>query len=250
MRPGDKIQDLFFFGLRYARFMGDDFNPREIAELKTKYDYINIFSYNNIPELPGFQAREQKTPIIDLNQNLEDIFAAFRRDTKSGIKRSESVEGLTFAMPDNNFDESYGLYERIKSKDGIKPDIKQDFIDCLFFNAYLGGRMIVSASFYDSGLILRSKHIVSLRKEMGSQNKIAAWATRRILWEVCKYAKARCYRKLDLGGINLEDSVKKGIVDFKLSMGGKISSVFIYRCENLKSRIIKNFLSLFRKNIY
>jgi len=248
MRNEDIVQDLSFLGLRYARILTDDISNEEAARLVTTYSYVHIYSGKQAA-LDGFQERLQPTPIIDLTQNLDDIFKKFRRDTRAGIKKSGEINDLRFLEPTRNIDESYDFYKYVKKRDGVLPDLKREFAGCIFFNAYLDNRLLVSMSFYDNGITLRSKHIVSLRKEIGSRSKLVAFATRRLVWDVCQYAKERKYLKLDLGGINFSDSVKSGVADFKQSFGADIVNFYVYRYETRQFSLARRTLNVIGKNI-
>lgn len=236
-------------GVPYVRLLVDSVTQKEAEILKKYFSYIVIYSYTKA-DLPGFILRTQKTPLIDLSCDEESLFRAFRRDAKSGIKKTGDMPDLHYKIPAEDRGVSYQFYKEIKRKDGVVPDIREEFIGCIFFNAYLGSSMIVSMSFYDNGSVLRSKHIVSRRKEMGEDKAVAAHATRRLTWEICMYAKKQGYRFLDLGGIDLSDPAKKGVAEFKLSFGGEIKDVYIYRYETVAFKILRRILHLFKKNIH
>lgn len=235
-------------GLKYIHLFEESADLLKLNELKKNFRCVFCYSYKKL-DVSGWEERVQKTPIIDLSKNLEEIYAGFRRDTKAGIKKSEDIKGLRLKIPDDDFVASYKFYKKIKLKDGVNPDIKSDFKNCLFFNAYSKGRLFVSMSFYNNGVSLRSKHTVSLRKEMGSDSKVAAWATRRLVWEICKYAKSRGILKLDMGGVNFDDKEKSGLVDFKLSFGGEIKEIYSYRYETAIFGGARRLLKLFRRNV-
>lgn len=248
--PNDKIQDLSILGLKYARFLSDDIDAARLEKEKGDYSYIAVYSYKKL-SLQGFTLfKIQRTPIIDVTQRLEEIFQNFHTLTRRGIRRSEEMPDLRLSIPDNAMDASYEFYKKIKTEDGVVPDMKREFQHCLFFNAYYKGNLISSISFYDNGSCLRCKHIVSSRKEMGDQSKIAAYAARRLIWEICKYAQDRGYAKIDLGGINFDDPAKRGIAQFKSSFGGIVEDVYIYRYETALFKRVKKLLNYLGRNIH
>lgn len=245
-----KIQDLSILGFKYARFLADNAHADAFAEERKHYSYLMVYSYQKV-NLDGFELfKIQQTPIIDLQQSLDDIFMNFRTLTRRGIRKSELMPELRFCVPDADTSSSFNFYKKIKSQDGVIPDIKREFQNCIFFNAYFKNELISSISFYDNGILLRCKHIVSARKELGLQSKIAAYAARRLVWEAAKYGKSRGYLKLDLGGINFTDPVKEGVAQFKSSFGGVIQDVFIYRYETRTFKALKKILNFFSKNIH
>jgi len=246
----DKIQDLSFLGLKYARFLADDINLEKLEKEKGDHSYIAIYSYKKI-HLKDFELfKIQQTPIIDLTQSPEEIFKKFHTLTRRGVRHAEAFPDLRFSIPDDNINRSYKFYKEIKIKDGIIPDIRREFQNCIFFNAYFKDKIVASISFYDNGSCLRCKHIVSLRKEMGGESRIAAYAARKLVWEICKYGKNRGYKKIDLGGINFNDPAKRGVAQFKGSFGGIIQDIYIYRYETKAFKFARSVLNYFRRNIH
>lgn len=246
----NKVQDLSICGLRYARFLGERIDVRALEAERDSYRYIEVYSYMPL-EAAGFALfRIQKTPVIDLTQELETIFDGFHTLTRRNIRKSEEVQDFTLRIPDSDGKGSYRFYEKVKKRDGVIPDLRREFQECLFMNAYYKNRLIASISFYDNGRVFRCKHIVSLRKEMGEESNVAAFAARRLVWEVCRYGKERGYTKLDLGGINFEDPAKRGVAQFKSSFGGDIQDVYVYRHEAVLFRRVKRVVNWFGRNIH
>lgn len=238
-----KNQKNNFLGLPYIRFLTEQLDPIEIEKLKNDYGYIFIYSY--VPtELPGFRIKIQRSLIIDLSKSPEEIFKNFKKNTRNEIRKTEKIEGLEFKNLDKDSKKSYRFYKKIKKMDGVKPDIKKEFEGCLFFNAYFNNKIAVSVSVYDNGEILRLKHIVSCRKEKNFDNRISGYATRRIIWEICRYGIKNHYKFLDLAG-----ATKEGITQFKQSFGGEEKNVYICRYETKFFLQIKRIINFLGKNI-
>lgn len=238
-----KNQRNSFLGLRYIRALVEKPDYAEIEKLKNEYEYIFIYSYEK-PDLKDFKIKPQPSPIIDLSKGPDEIFKNFKKNTRNEIRKAEKIRELKFKNLDNDFNGSYRFYRKIKGTDGVKPDIKGEFKGCLFFNAYLNGKMVVSVTCYDNGKILRLKHIVSSRKEKDFDSKIAGYATRNIVWEICKYGTKNNYKILDLAG-----ATKEGITKFKQSFGGEEKTVYICRYETKLFSRIKKIVNFFGKNI-
>ena len=249
MRKEDLIQDLYFLGLKYARILSQKMTQQDAEDLKKKYHYVHFYSFENKEILPDFEIRTQKTPIFDLSEDLEKIFQRFNDTCKKHIRRGERNSDLKLVADDKNFPQSYDLYQKVKSQEGAQPDLAREFKDCLFFNAYFKGEMIVTASFYDNGEIIRAKHIASLRKEMGEDAKIVAHATRGLNWEAIKWGKANNRKIFDLAGIT-DDPSKTGIKEFKMSFGGNIENIYIGRYTTPIFRFAKKIANLLGKNIH
>lgn len=248
MRKEDLLQDESFLGFKYARILSGRVTREEAEALTKKYHYVCIYSFEK-ESLPGFDVKIQRTPVFDLSQDLEAIFRKFNDTCKKHIRRGERNAELRLVAPDNDVTASYGLYKRAKDEEGARLDIKKDFANCLFFNAYFKGEMIVTMSFYDNGEIIRAKHIASLRKEKEQYAKIIAHASRRINWEVMKWGQANGRKIFDLGGVS-DNPSKAGIRDFKQSFGGNEVNMYIYRYMTPGFSILKKIINLFGRDIH
>lgn len=246
----DKIQDLFILGLKYSRLFTDRIDLEFLKKEQANYSYIVIFSYQQF-QLNGFKlVKIQPTPIIDLTPPPETIFRGFSKTVRNEIRKAEKMPDLRFEISRQGLDRYFRFYKKIKISDGVSPDIKREFKDCLFGNAYWRNEMIASMSFFDNRRHLRCKHIVSLRKAMGGESRVAGYAARRLLWEVCQYGRNNGYQKLDLGGVTPGDPSKAGIFAFKTSFGGKIVDTYIYAHETKPFRFLRKILNYFNRNIY
>jgi len=241
-------QQLSIFGLKYLRALIAKADPIDIEALTKKYCSVALYTYSPLT-MSNFNERKQTIILIDLLQKEEDIFKKFKKNTRNEIRKTENLDELSFAVPDEQVDESYTFYKKIKRADTVIPDLKREFKGCLFFNAYYNNRLIASVSCYDTGTILRLKHVVSARKERGFESKIAGYATRRLIWELCLYGKKRGFHTLDLAGANFLDPTKRTIADFKKSFGGTITEGYIYRYETPFFRLFKKILHVAGMNI-
>ncbi len=249
MRKEDLVQDLSFLGLRYARILSKKITREAAEDLKKKYRYIHIYSFDK-EDLPGFDVRVQTTPVFDLSEDLEKIFKNFNDTCKKHIRRGERNPDLKLMADDKNFSQSYALYKKAKRQEGARPDLAREFKNCIFFNAYYKGELIVTMSFYDNGEIIRAKHIASLRKEMTDEDaKVVAHATRGLNWEAMKWGKAHGRKIFDLAGVT-DDVSKAGIKEFKMSFGGNLTSIYICRYVAPIFHIAKKAANLIGRNIH
>jgi len=242
-------QRLSVFGLKYLRALIAKADPVDMGALTKKYHYIVLYTYSPLT-MNNFNEKTQTIILIDLLQKREDIFKKFKKNTRNEIRKTENLHGLSFAVPEERVDESYTFYKKIKRADGVMPDLKREFSGCLFFNAYYNDELITSVSCYDTGTILRLKHVVSVRKKKGFESKIVGHATRRLIWELCLYGKKRGFHTLDLAGADFSDPTKKTIANFKNSFGGTITEGYIYRYETLIFRIFKKVVHIAGMNIH
>lgn len=228
MRREDIIQDISVAGMRYARILTENLNGEEAEQLKRDYQHVEVYCFGPPIDLPGFQLRKQSTYAINLTQGPDRIFANFHDTTRNQIKKLSRNSDVALKLMDPDEAGSYELYAEVKKADGANPDIREEFVNCLYANAYLRGSLFVTTTFYDNGIQLRLKHIASLRKSIGDDRKFVAHATRAVIWQLCEWASVRGRTLLDLGGANFSDPTKAGIVQFKQSFGGDLIEVSIY----------------------
>jgi len=99
-------------------------------------------------------------------------------------------------------------------------------------------------------ITIYSKRVVTEDKET---YKIIAQATRRIVWEICLWAKKEGFRLFDLGSINLDDPVKAGVTEFKLSFGGEVIPEYTFIYKSIHFAFFENLVSikvLFKKILF
>ena len=84
--------------------------------------------------------------------------------------------------------------------------------------------------------VMRLAQIASMRNSDidKSLKKLISNASRRIIFEICKYCIKKNYHFFDLGIVNLTDKNKKGIVNFKMSFTDELIKTYIYRFETEK----------------
>ena len=225
-----QTQQLSVLGLPYFRAIIETVDPTEIEKLKQKFFYIHLYSYQPV-NLPDFSEQQQIISVIDLGQDETTVFQGFKKNTRNEIHKTEHLAKISFRIPDPDVITSYRFYRQIKRRDGVIPDHRQEFTNCLFFNAYSNATLIVSLSCYQAGNIIRLKHVVSVRKQAEIDSRLVGYASRRLVWEICKYAKHHNYRWFDLAGVNLSDQKKSGVAQFKQSFGGELKTNYVYRYE-------------------
>ena len=214
---------------------------------KKKYQKIVIISYNNLNLGKDFHVHHKLTPNIYLDKDLEDILLGLGASTRNQVRRTFREPDLKFVPDDKNFNEVYEVYRGFEYAQGRVPFSKKAMKDYLVFSAYYKGELISMILCFDSFPFLRSRSICSKRLEAGYRDKtkyrIISIATRRLVYEVCKYGKERGCKLFDLGSMpaNLDDPKKAGIAGFNGSFGGKLEDEYTY---TYKSKIYRTFEKL------
>ncbi|PIR66417.1 MAG: hypothetical protein COU51_04005 [Parcubacteria group bacterium CG10_big_fil_rev_8_21_14_0_10_36_14] len=225
--------DVSLSGFRYGKFIFDEFNFKKIQSLKDNFDCLHIVCYERGPSLTGFEMQEKQDAIISLKQGLGDIFKSFNSTTRNEIRKTQNIEGLSFVREDENMEEAYNLSKEFDLIRGWAPEPKEQFGKTKLFSAYFDGQTISGITCYDDNNFLRIEKIFSrrLENEKNIKNAIVGYATRRLVYEICEYAKEKGYVHFDLGGISIKEKNKMGIAKFKMCFGAKIKDVGLYKYE-------------------
>ncbi len=231
-------------GFSFADFILQDPFPAN------DYSQVHFVSHNNL-EIKGYYKLVEKTPIIDLKEQLDLIFKKFNKTTRNEINKAFLNKELIFESNSNNFDDFYSLYTDFESKK--RKFLKLKSLDTLkknskLFLAFLNDDPIAAVLCYDTGHILRANIICS--KRMASDDKeylkIISNASRRLVYEICKYGKTHGYELFDLGEVCLnENDEKYSITKYKLSFSDKLfNSIHYYKINNPILKLLAIFFKV------
>lgn len=174
---------------------------------------------------------------------MEEIFGKFNETVRNEIRRTFKTEDLYFKINDSNFEGAYELYKNFEYSQGRIPFPLSAMKGYKIFSAYYKNQLISLILYIDSFPYLRTRSICSRRLQIDNKElyKIIGYASKRLVYEICKYGKENSYRLLDLASINLTDSKKSGVAQFKSGFGGKIEDEYTYI---YKSKLFKFFEKL------
>ncbi len=232
------MQEAKVFGLKYHRLLLNSVNKQITRELKVNYDYSFIISYGGFQDTE-YETIEKNALLLNLNKGIDNLFSEFNATARKQIRRSEKIEGLKFHYSIDNFDPFYKFYTDCEHDRGWFPvpesEIKHSVVIYCSYNEV----PISGISGYVHGNRMRLGRIFSVRRsiQMEQPNLIYGCASKRIVFDFCKYGVERGYESLDLGGVDLDIAAKSGISDFKLSFGGELKKVIIgrYMSDKFKS---------------
>ncbi|RJQ34488.1 hypothetical protein C4568_02415 [Candidatus Parcubacteria bacterium] len=227
------------WGLRYVRMITETPGVSSMERLKRRYAFIHIVSFTP-SSLPGFSETVKKTPLIRLDRPIEDIFAAFNDTTRNEIRRTEKMPELSFVHGERHRGDAYSLYRAFEHAQGRTPKPKNEITRSLLFTAYWKEELIATAICFEDGGWVRLSHLASRRLTNTKEysHAIIAYASRRLMYEICRWGKQHEKHSFDLGIINLSDPSKKGIAQFKQSFGGLIVDTYIYRWKSPLFRFV------------
>ncbi len=234
---------LLFF--TYARvILNDELLARLIRE--RAYSYIVGISHKKLDLGPLVSVRRKKTINVYLTAQWDEIFRKFNDTARNEIRRTERMEELSFTLNDGNWNEVYAMYKAHRHARKL-PMHPLSFLQfCMLCNAYWRGRLISTITCYDAKPYLRIQNIFSrVAADDKELRRVAGFAARRLVSELCKYGNKNGYTLLDMASANVTDPNKAGITQFKNSFGGILEDEYTY---TYKARVPR-FLGKLRKII-
>ena len=237
------------FFLKLIEIVLDDQAGRDAIENRKKYDHINIVSYDqvNVPE--DFKVKKKQSVRIDLSDGMENVFNDFDKTCKKHIKRTFKMDNLSFKMLDQDFNKTYAAYVDFEKANKRTPFAKTSLQDLYLFNAYDGDEVISAILCYKTFPSLKAHTIFSKRlaKMDKDKYKMISYATRRLVYEICRYAIENNYTQLDLGSVNFTDSSKSGITNFKMTFKPAIADEYHYIYQSPKFKLVNRIRKIFIK---
>jgi lipid II:glycine glycyltransferase (peptidoglycan interpeptide bridge formation enzyme) len=207
------------------------FDIKEIWFSNSLYDIdrCSMIAFKRCPlNLPnnGFHCAEELTSVIDLRQDLENIWQNMKKDScRHSITRA--IKHDVEIKWNKNLDEFYEIYKaHLKRKKYLRiPDDKSVFEKYgTLITAELDGEILAGRLYIED-----DDHIVSYRGASRifdndkSKRTLEGNASHLIHWEAIKYAKAKGIKEFDMGGL-WTDSINA----MKESFGGRRVSYCAY----------------------
>lgn len=219
-------------GITYHRMLAEQLTPADTATLKQD-DYSFVVCYGNMED-PDYHITAKTSCMIDLSAGLDAAFARFNPTSRNEVRRADRMPELAFHndLSAFNFDTYYAFHTLCEHNRNWFPVPPEELKNSLVFSATHNGVLIAGMSCYAHGKRLRVGRIYSNKRSHQSEvltNLVYGVASKRIVYEICKYACDNGYVSLDLGGVDLTDPAKAGISQFKLSLGGTMQPVILAR---------------------
>ncbi|RDU24784.1 hypothetical protein [Anaerosacchariphilus polymeriproducens] len=232
----------------------------DIYYAKSNYDhneYDVVFYVQNKSPIKG--ANEFHTILLDLEKSEEEIFAAFGKHLRRGIRKmekSDEVEYFTYLNPSDEQIESFIKYFDDFSKNrGIYKCNRQNLYQlrdagCLAIEGAIEkqtGDILVYHTYTYDEIRSRMQYSASLNYKYPDDNKkrnMICNVNRTLIFKGIKLFKEKGLKEFDFGGVTLDCNNKtmEGIDHFKMEFGGQIVTEYNYYCaKNSKGRM---FLSL------
>jgi len=234
---------LYFFRVKEIWF--SDY-PFEI----NGYDSIIFRGCKNNIDLTGFTSEVFTTSVIDLTQDLDNIWKKINKTSRKYINRAIKT-GIKIGC-NQNYKEFYKMNYSFRERKGLSPCSEKIYFlkknGTLFIaefeNLIIGGQLCLEDENNIRILLASSK-----RLEVGKEKaKLIGCANRLIIWHIINYAKAKGIKEIDLGGYysgDIKDESMEKINYFKRSFGGQLTTHYIYQKDYSKIyKIAKNIYKL------
>ncbi len=249
------------FIFKKAYIYSDDQKFKEFY-MDGKYSSIVAISYDKLDEdflsshinKRNLKVRVKPITRINLQLSEDEIFKKFNDTAKKHVRRTFRNNDLIFNHTKRPTSGSYAVYADFEYSQGRAPMSEKEFQTYRLFSASYEGKEISGISLVESHPYVRTITIYSRRLSTSDKEtyKIIAQASRRIVWEICLWAKKEGFKMFDLGSINLIDPAKAGITDFKASFGGDVINEYTYIYKSTPFIFFEKFVVviLFLKKLF
>jgi hypothetical protein len=230
-------------GIQYCRLLSNSVKFDILEELKASHDYTFIVSYDGIIEDESFELIDRNACLFDVDLSNEEIIKGFNATGRNEYRRTFRTPGLEFRIGYDNFQTYYDFYSKCEYARNWFPVPPIELQQCVVFTASFEGEYISGMSCYTGEDTIRVSRIYSSKRintNPSLTGTIYGGAAKRLVIEICDYARKNGHKYVDLGGVDLNSNEKSGISEFKLSLGGKIVPVKIgrYMKPNFKQQQI------------
>ncbi len=227
----------------------EDISVAEIRMLQRTYDRISLLIHHPLEGLQEFRCKHKKTPNIYVTDAIEVVFSRFRDTVRNEINRTLRMPDLEIRIPDTTSSMAFEAYSAFEYSQHRAPISQKEFDVFLHAGAYFQGRFISGVSFFQEHNKLRIRSIYSIRlqaKDMADQQlyKIIGYASKRLIYEICTYAKEHGAILVDLASINLTDPEKESIARFKSGFGAHIEDEYQYIHASTAYRLFEHFATM------
>jgi hypothetical protein len=238
-------------GLTYCRVLSKSATMDLLKSLTENFDYVFIVRYASWSS-PLFNIIKKQSAVINLSSSLDEVFKNFHSTCRNEIRRSFKEAKLEFIDRIQDFDEFYGFHKACEQERNWKPMPKSELVNSLSFAVKYNGIFMAGMTCYHEGDFMRIGRIFSKRRAKEFENLpgiVFSAASRRIIYEYCRWGIANKKTMLDLGGVDPNDETKKGITRFKMYFGSKLVDTYLGRFQSERLVQKKNNIDLLNIDI-
>ncbi|HMR88665.1 MAG TPA: hypothetical protein PKD51_10950 [Saprospiraceae bacterium] len=232
---------------KYYRDVWKSYDQLKVQDLKENYLYgfIVLYSENKIN---GGIFKE--TAIINTDCDLDQIKSRFSATCRNEINKSFKIDSLEIKFIDSDIDEAYNFHRICEEERSWKPIPFEEFKSSIVLIAKYNSKLVSGISCYTNDGVMRIGRIFSSRRSLSFLDipkSLISSINRRVIFEGIAYAKSKGCDLFDLGGIDLNDPIKSGISNFKLSFNPHIKKVQLVRITGYNYEVLEQFIA--QKNL-
>ena len=229
-------------GFNYQRMLIS--NSVKLEVLSNQSDYLFFVNYLN-QNLIDKNLFSKNSALISISSSVDDFLANCHDTCRNEIRRTFREEKFVFSNTVKDWNKFYEFYKNCEYARSWMPSPIEELQASKCFQASFDGKLLSGMSCYYNDTHVRVNKIFSLRKSKKTStipSVIFSAASRRIVFEICKWAIDNDLKFVDLGGIDLKDSSKKGVSKFKQSFGIQVEQVQIGKIMTPEFRVFVNDL--------
>lgn len=218
----------------------------EIA--RGEFSRMEITAYEALSLPPSFTlTRSELTVRIHVRGVSDDqLLSQFRKTYRNEIRRADE-SGLRFAMHDGGLDTNlYDMYARFEKKQGRHSCPCSFFQELIAFVAYEGDKAVSAIVCQRADPVLKVFAIFSARHEEDGDESRIGWASKRLVYDMCRFARKESFEFVDLAYIDTERKDRAGITSFKQGFGGETIRVFQYEYVAFPITLIRRVRRMIR----
>lgn len=222
------------------------------------YEGVIFRECKNNVDIPGFRKEEFTTLVIDLTQELDQIFMDMTASYRKAIRRAEK-NGIV-VKKSTDYDVFYDINQRFRKQkklssydSGVDVNYMEKY--GTLFTAEIDGETVSGSLNLEDAKNIRGLLGASLRFETDKDKmRLIADANKLMTWEEIKYGKSKGLTEYDLGGYYTgaeKDEEREKINFFKQGFGGKLVTHYIYQKDySVVYKIAKNAHKIMQKMQY
>jgi len=200
-----------------------------------------IYAYETLNVPKGYLlTRVKKTTRIVLeDKSKEGILSSFRKNYRNEIRKTYANNRYSFSITEGLSDEGYNLYKEFEVQSNRQAISKCETTG-IWALGYIGGEVVSGVYMINVYPVLKIISIFSTRKRENKSNATEiGYVSKRLMYEICCFARDQNFHYVDLAYINTEDELKAGITAYKLGFGGDIISEYLYEKDSKTIRFLK-----------
>jgi hypothetical protein len=208
---------------------------------------VRIYSYVPLKLPDNFKLLSEKktTRIVLYDKSADEIALSFRKNYRNEIRKTYRDDCVLAKIEEGFSKDGYALYKEFEMQ-ARRPYLVEKEIGGVWALGYINGELVSGIYLIDTSPVLKVVSIFSVRKQANVQNAtLIGCVGKRLMYDVCLWAKKRHYEYVDLAFFDENDEIKAGIAKYKLGFGGDVVNEYMYE----KKTMTIDFLKFIRRKV-